>query len=78
MREFARLYKELDTTTATSRKLDALKKYFAASEPANAAWAVYFLAGGKPRQVIQPSSCDSFQQKCPAFRNGFSMNAIWR
>jgi DNA ligase-1 len=52
MREFARLYNELDTTTATSRKLDALKKYFAANEPANAAWAVYFLAGGKPRQVI--------------------------
>jgi DNA ligase-1 len=52
MREFARLYNDLDTTTATSRKLDALKKYFSASESANAAWAVYFLAGGKPRQVI--------------------------
>src|SRR5215217_487138 len=52
MRKFAGLYNELDTTTATSRKLDALKKYFAASEPADAAWAVYFLAGGKPRQVI--------------------------
>ena len=52
MREFARLYNELDATTATSRKLDALKKYFGASESANAAWAVYFLAGGKPRQVI--------------------------
>jgi DNA ligase-1 len=52
MREFAQLYNELDATTATSRKLDALKKYFSASESANAAWAVYFLAGGKPRQVI--------------------------
>ena len=52
MREFARLYNELDATTATSRKLDALKKYFGASESANTAWAVYFLAEGKPRQVI--------------------------
>lgn len=52
MREFAQLYNELHTTTATSRKLDALKKFFAASEPANAAWAVYFPPGGKPRQVI--------------------------
>ena len=33
MREFARLYNELDATTATTRKLDALKKYFSANEP---------------------------------------------
>ena len=52
MREFARLYNELDGTTATNRKLDALKRYFGAAAPANAAWAVYFLAGGKPRQVV--------------------------
>ena len=52
MREFARLYNELDATTATTRKLDALKKYFSANEPGNAAWAVYFLAGGKPRQIV--------------------------
>jgi DNA ligase 1 len=42
MREFARLYGDLDATTSTSRKLDALKKYFNASESANAAWAVIF------------------------------------
>ena len=47
MRAFARLYNELDATTATTRKLDALKKYFSANEPGNAAWAVYFLAGGE-------------------------------
>jgi len=52
MREFARLYNELDGTTATNRKLDALKRYFGAAAPANAACAVYFLAGGKPRQVV--------------------------
>jgi DNA ligase-1 len=52
MREFARLYAELDETTATNRKLDALQQYFAAASPENAAWAVYFLAGGKPRQAV--------------------------
>jgi DNA ligase-1 len=52
MREFARLYAELDETTATNRKLDALQQYFAAATPENAAWAVYFLAGGKPRQAV--------------------------
>ncbi len=52
MREFARLYAELDETTATNRKLDALKAYFGSASPENAAWAVYFLAGGKPRQAV--------------------------
>lgn len=52
MREFSRLYAELDATTATSRKLAALKDYFGRVDAADAAWAVYFLAGGKPRQVV--------------------------
>jgi DNA ligase-1 len=52
MREFARLYAELDETTATNRKLEALQNYFSSAAPENAAWAVYFLAGGKPRQAV--------------------------
>jgi DNA ligase-1 len=52
MREFARLYAELDETTATSRKLAALQAYFSSAAPQDAAWAVYFLAGGKPRQAV--------------------------
>ena len=52
MREFARLYADLDETTSTTRKLDALQQYFSRATPENAAWAVYFLAGGKPRQAV--------------------------
>jgi DNA ligase-1 len=52
MREFARLYADLDETTATNRKLDALQGYFEHAAPEDAAWAVYFLAGGKPRQAV--------------------------
>jgi DNA ligase-1 len=52
MREFAHLYTELDATTSTTRKLDALQAYFRSAAPADAAWAVYFLAGGKPRQAV--------------------------
>ena len=52
MREFARLFAALDETTATNRKLDALQAYFSSAAPENAAWAVYFLAGGKPRQAV--------------------------
>ncbi|HWH82452.1 MAG TPA: ATP-dependent DNA ligase [Burkholderiaceae bacterium] len=52
MKAFARLFDELDASTATSAKTDALKRYFAAAPAADAAWATYFLAGGKPRQVV--------------------------
>ncbi|MES2350801.1 MAG: ATP-dependent DNA ligase [Pseudomonadota bacterium] len=52
MHEFSRLYAELDETTATSRKLAALQAYFSSAAPQDAAWAVYFLAGGKPRQAV--------------------------
>ena len=52
MKRFAQLFNELDSSTATTAKVDALKRYFAQASDADAAWAVYFLAGGKPRQVV--------------------------
>ncbi|MEO8835252.1 MAG: ATP-dependent DNA ligase [Caldimonas sp.] len=52
MKRFSRLFAELDQSTATLAKVDALKRYFAEAAPRDAAWAVYFLAGGKPRQVV--------------------------
>ncbi|MCE2971636.1 MAG: ATP-dependent DNA ligase, partial [Burkholderiales bacterium] len=52
MREFAALYAALDASTSTQAKVEALRQYFAYSQPADAAWAVYFLAGGKPRQIV--------------------------
>jgi DNA ligase-1 len=52
MKRFARLFAELDQSTSTLAKVDALKRYFAEAARADAAWAVYFLAGGKPRQVV--------------------------
>lgn len=52
MRDFARLYAELDETTRTGEKVEALTRYFAEAPPADAAWAVYFLIGRKPRQVV--------------------------
>jgi DNA ligase-1 len=52
VRDFARLYAALDATTATRGKLEALARYLATANPADAAWAVYFLSGGKPRQLV--------------------------
>jgi DNA ligase-1 len=51
MRAFARLYADLDAQTATLAKVAALRRYFEAAQPRDAAWAAYFLAGGKPRQT---------------------------
>src|SRR5882757_2417199 len=52
MRAFADLYTALDETTKTSEKVAALVRYFHAAPPADAAWAVYFLTGRKPKQVV--------------------------
>jgi DNA ligase-1 len=52
MRAFAELYAALDETTRTNEKVAAMARYFAAAPPADAAWALYFLSGRKPRQVI--------------------------
>ena len=52
MKAFANLFAELDASTATGAKVEALKRYFGTASAHDAAWAVYFLAGGKPRQVV--------------------------
>lgn len=52
MKAFAELYAELDATTSSNAKLAAMQAYFAQAEPQNAAWAVYFLSGGRPRQLV--------------------------
>lgn len=52
MKAFADLYAALDETNKTNEKIAALKSYFQQAEPEDAAWAVFFLTGRKPRQVI--------------------------
>ena len=52
MKRFAELYRELDASTATRDKQAALQRYFNEAPAEDAAWAVYFLAGGKPRQLV--------------------------
>lgn len=52
MKAFADLYSRLDATTSSNAKLAALRDYFLVATPEDAAWAVYFLAGGRPRQLV--------------------------
>ena len=56
MKAFAALYRRLDSATSTRAKQAAMVEAFAAAKAdpaqwASAAWAVYFLSGGKPRQT---------------------------
>ncbi|MGD2271955.1 MAG: ATP-dependent DNA ligase [Desulfobacterales bacterium] len=52
MKAFSRLYTELDETTSTNRKIEVLVKYFHRVPPEDAVWAINFLIGRKPRQII--------------------------
>ena len=52
MKAFADLYAKLDATTSSNAKLAELQSYFLETTPEDAAWAVYFLSGGRPRQLV--------------------------
>ena len=53
MKRFAALFAQLDASTSTTVKLAALQDYLAQADAPDAAWAVYFLAGGKPRRLVR-------------------------
>ena len=52
MKLFTDLYVELDQTNKTNEKVEAMRYYFERAEPHDAAWALYFLSGRKPRQIV--------------------------
>ena len=55
MRAFSELYEELDTTTSTNLKVDAMVRYFKSAPPADAAWAAYILSGHRLKRFIGPA-----------------------
>src|SRR5678815_4838590 len=52
MKKFAKLFSEIDATTRTNEKVDAMSRYFTHADPADAAWAVWFLSGGRPKRLV--------------------------
>jgi DNA ligase-1 len=53
MKLFAELYGALDATTKTNEKVAALKRYWSAAAPADAAWAASFLLGRRPKRLFE-------------------------
>jgi ATP-dependent DNA ligase len=52
MRRFAELYADLDRTAPAAEKVAALAAYFREAPPADAAWAVWFLAGRRHKRLV--------------------------
>ena len=53
MKRFAALYDAIDTTTATLGKVAALVEYFREAPASDAAWAVAFLVGRRPKRLVK-------------------------
>lgn len=63
MRAFTDLYTVLDETTKTTAKVRALRNYFTQVPAEDAAWAIYFLIGRKPRQLVPSSKVRAWAAK---------------
>lgn len=63
MRAFANLYQALDRTTSSRQKVAAMVEYFDLAQPDDAAWAVYFLAGGKIKRLLPMAHLRAYAQR---------------
>ncbi|MDH4396639.1 MAG: cisplatin damage response ATP-dependent DNA ligase [Limnobacter sp.] len=52
MKDFVALFNELDESTSTTHKVAVMADYFKRTSAEDAAWAAYFLAGGKPKRTV--------------------------
>lgn len=53
MKAFTNLYSELDQTTKTNAKVNAMVNYFKNTPPADALWAIALLTGRRPKRPIR-------------------------
>jgi len=52
MKQFASLYRALDETTKTTRKIAAMREYFSQCSAGDGAWAIYFLSGRRFKRLL--------------------------
>ncbi|HEY7804562.1 MAG TPA: ATP-dependent DNA ligase, partial [Orrella sp.] len=62
MKRFADLYQALDQTTSSRLKTEHMVAYFQAASAEDAAWAVYFLAGGKLKRLMTTQQLRQYAQ----------------
>jgi DNA ligase-1 len=56
MRRFARLFRELDQTTKTNRKVDILSRYFNEVSDEDKIWTIALLTNKKPKRTVKAAS----------------------
>jgi DNA ligase 1 len=56
MQRFARLFAAIDQTNSTNDKVEAMRDYFIAAPPGDAAWAVFFLTGRRLKRLLPGAS----------------------
>jgi DNA ligase-1 len=52
VKDFVTLFNALDESTSTTHKVAVMAEYFQRTSADDAAWAAYFLAGGKPKRTV--------------------------
>jgi len=52
MKRFAQLFQQVDATTSTNAKVQALANYFQTEQPRNLVWALYLLLGKTRRRLV--------------------------
>jgi DNA ligase-1 len=53
VRRFAELYAAIDETTKTNEKVDSIASYLRAASAEDAAWAIHFLIGRRPKRIME-------------------------
>lgn len=66
MKTFTELYTELDQTTKTNEKVNAMVKYFAHTNAKDAIWAVALLTGRRPKRPIRTSDMKTWATELAA------------
>jgi DNA ligase 1 len=66
MKRFAELYADLDQTTRTSEKVEAMSRYFAGAPAKDSIWAVALLTGRRPKRPIRSSDLRNWANELAA------------
>ncbi len=66
MKAFAELYDAIDGTTTTLGKVAALTAYFRSAPPADAAWAISFLIGRRPKRLVKSADLRAWAAEAAA------------
>jgi DNA ligase-1 len=64
MKAFASLYDAIDATTSTQGKVAALVHYLREAPPEDAAWAIAFLVGRRPKRLVRTTDLRSWAAEC--------------